>query len=84
MRILAGGTIVWNSGYAGDNNATSTQEPLTHIPISASWVWTGSGSNTQTISVQGYTYNNASKYFGTNNQDTYTTTPVFTFMEIAQ
>ena len=84
MRILAGGTSVWFSGYAGDNNASTTQEPLTHIPISASWVWTGSGSNTQTIYVQGSTYNSVQKFFGTNNQATYTTTPTFTFMEIAQ
>ena len=84
MRILAGGTVVWHSGYAGDNNASTTQEPLTNMPISESWVWTGSGSNTQTIYVQGSTYNSVQKFFGTNNQATYTTTPTFTFMEIAQ
>jgi len=84
MRILAGGTNVWGSGFAGDNNYSTINEPLTHMPISASWVWTGSGSNTQTISVQGSTYNSVQKFFGTNNQATYTTTPTFTFMEIAQ
>jgi hypothetical protein len=84
MRILAGGSTVFNSGFTGDNNATTTQEPLTHIPISSSWVWTGSGSNTQTISVQGYTYNSVTKSFGATNQANETTTPVFNFMEIAQ
>jgi len=84
MRILAGGTSVWFSGYAGDNNASTTQEPLTHIPISASWVWTGSGSNTQTIYVQGSTYAAAPKDFGAYQQSGDTTTPIFTVMEIAQ
>ena len=84
MRILAGATVVWNSGYAGDNNANINQEPLTHMPISASWVWTGSGSNTQTIYVQGSTYAAASKDFGTLSQAGDTSTPIFTFMEIAQ
>ena len=84
MRILAGVTTAWFSGYAGDNNASTTQEPLTHMPISASWVWAGSGSNTQTIYVQGSTYNAVSKDFGTLSQSGSTTTPIFTFMEIAQ
>ena len=84
MRILAGGTNVWGSGFTGDNNASTTQEPLTHIPISASWVWTGSGSNTQTISVQGSTYNSVTKSFGALNQNSTTTTPIFMVTEIAQ
>jgi len=84
MRILAGATVVWHSGYAGDNNASTVQEPLTHMPISASWVWTGSGSNTQTIYVQGSTYNSVSKDFGKQSQANETSTPIFTFMEIAQ
>ena len=85
LRILAGGTNVLASGYNGDNNSSSSEEPLTDIPVAGSWVWTGSGSNTQTISVQGYTYNGNLKYFGSNNQLAgTTTTPVFTFMEIAQ
>ena len=84
LRILAGGTGVWGSGYNGDNNSSASEEPLTDIPVAGSWIWTGSGSNTQTISVQGYTYNGNNKYFGDNNQLAATTTPVFTFMEIAQ
>ena len=85
LRILAGGTIVFGSGYNGDNNSSASEEPLTDIPVDGSWVWTGSGSNSQTISVQGYTYNGNQKYFGANNQLAgTTTTPVFTFMEIAQ
>jgi len=84
MRILAGATNVWGSGFAGDNNYSTINEPLTHIPISASWVWTGSGSNTQTISVQGSTYNSVTKSFGAFNQNSTTTTPIFTFTEIAQ
>ena len=84
LRILAGGSAVWGSGYNGDNNSSSSEEPLTDIPVAASWVWTGSGSNTQVISVQGYTYNGNNKYFGKNNQLGETTTPIFTLMEIAQ
>jgi hypothetical protein len=85
LRILAGGTGVWGSGYNGDNNSGNQEEPLTDIPVAGSWVWTGSGSNAQTISVQGFSYNGNLRYFGDNNQvSASTTTPVFTFMEIAQ
>ena len=84
LRILAGGSAVWGSGYNGDNNSSSSEEPLTDIPVAASWVWTGSGSNTQVIAVQGYTYNGNNKDFGKNNQLGETTTPIFTLMEIAQ
>ena len=84
LRILAGGSAVWGSGYNGDNNSSSSEEPLTDIPVAASWVWTGSGSNTQVISVQGYTYNGNTKSFGNINQLGDTTTPIFTLMEIAQ
>ena len=83
LRILAGGTSVWGSGYNGDNNSSSSEEPLTDVPVAGSWVWTGSGSNTQTISVQGFSYGGNTRYFGDNNQVAGgTTTPVFTFMEI--
>jgi hypothetical protein len=84
LRILAGGTSVWGSGYNGDNNSSASEEPLTDIPVAGSWVWTGTGSNAQTISVQGYTYQSTTKSFGTHSQLASTTTPVFTFMEIAQ
>ena len=84
LRILAGGTSVWGSGYNGDNNSSASEEPLTDIPVAGSWIWTGTGSNTQTISVQGYTYNGNTKYFGSLNQLGDTTTPIFTVMEIAQ
>jgi len=73
--------VVWGSGYDGQNGST---EIITHIPINASWVWGGTGENTQSISLEFRAYAGIQRFYGSGNQDATTTTPVLTFLEIAQ
>ena len=72
--------VVWNSGYDGQNGTT---EIICNIPINGSWVWGGTGENTHTISLEFKAYGGITRYYGSSNQDTTTTTPVLTFLEIA-
>ena len=81
IRVLADGVSVYGSGYNGHNGSA---EIILDIPIDATWVWGGTGSNTQTIQIQAKAYGGYTRNLGSNNQDVSTTTPVFTFMEIAQ
>ena len=73
--------VVWNSGYDGQSG---TAEIISNIPINGSWVWGGTGENTHTISLEFKAYAGITRYYGSNNQDNTTTTPVLTFLEIAQ
>ena len=81
FRISAAGTIVFQTGYEG--HYATTSENIQSAAINGAWTWGGTGSNAQTISVAHWAYGGSSRNYGTNGQDTSTTTPVFTFMEIA-
>jgi hypothetical protein len=80
VRISAAGTIVCQTGYEGQ---AGTSENIQSAAINGAWIWGGTGSNAQTISVAVRAYDGNTRSIGTNGQDTSTTTPVFTFMEIA-
>jgi len=82
FRILASGTIVFQTGYEGHYDTTS--ENIQSAAINGAWTWGGTGSNAQTVSVAHWAYGGSTRSYGTGSQDNDTTTPVFTFMEIAQ
>jgi len=81
FRISAAGTIVFQTGYEGHYGNSS--ENIQSVAINGAWTWGGTGSNAQTISVAHWAYAGILRYYGTSSQDSDTTTPVFTFMEIA-
>ena len=81
VRISAAGTIVFQTGYEGQ---AGTSENIQSAAINGAWTWGGTGSNAQTISVAVRAYDGNSRKIGTTSQDNNTTTPVFTFLEIAQ
>jgi hypothetical protein len=73
-------TSIPTRGYEGQ---AGTSENIQSAAINGAWIWGGTGSNAQTISVAVRAYDGNTRSIGTNGQDTSTTTPVFTFMEIA-
>lgn len=72
---------VWGSGYVGQSGTT---EVILSVDIDTSWIWGGTGENTHTITLLIRAYDGNTRRYGTQSQETYTTTPVLTFTEIAQ
>ena len=69
--------VVWNSGYQGVNGT----EGITSQTLSFSYTWSGAATHDVSMQVRAY---NSTRYYGTGNQDTPTTTPVITIMEFKQ
>ena len=72
---------LWGSSYLGQSGTTET---ILSGPINTSWIWGGTGENAHTISLLVRAYDGNLRKFGTTSQESYTTTPVLTFTEIAQ
>ena len=68
---------VWHSGYQGTNGS----EGIVSQTLSFSYIWAGAATHNVSMQVRAY---NSTRYYGSSNQDTPTTTPVITIFEIAQ
>jgi len=68
---------VWGSGYVGVN----TYEGIMSQTLAFSYIWSGAATHNVSMHVKSY---GALRYYGANNQQAETTTPVITIMEIAQ
>lgn len=68
---------VWEGGYHGAN----TYEAILNAPLSFSYTWSGAATHNVSMLIQSYS---GTRYYGSSNQTGATTTPVITFMEIAQ